>query len=100
MNNDPTITPSGQQDGLDLSELPQQQPEGAVNFAPQSADEYELPELNDPSLGAALREGAHETGLSVAEVEILAEQLTQTAAESLTEENCDRELARAYGSPM
>jgi hypothetical protein len=102
MSNDQITTPapSGQRDSPDLSELQQDRPESAVTFAPQSADEYQPPELTESSLGEALREGAHETGLSIAEVEILAEQLTQTAAESLTEQNCDRELARMYGSPM
>src|SRR5215467_6901597 len=70
--------------------------DGSVSFAPSDPGQYVLPELADPSLGEALRQGAFDTGLSVAEVEILSEQLA--AAESLTEAACDAELARMYGS--
>jgi len=102
MSNDPITTPapSGPLDGPDLSELQHEQPDSAVSFAPASAADYEMPTFTNANVESQFREGAFETGLSIAEVEILAERLTQTAAESLTEANCDQELARMYGSPM
>jgi len=92
--------PDGQQiDPGAPGEVESGQPaEGSVSFAPSDPGQYVLPELADPSLGEALRQGAFDTGLSVSEVEILSEQLA--AAESLTEAACDAELARMYGSPM
>jgi hypothetical protein len=77
----------------------EQSPEGSVSFAPSDPSAYTLPELNNPEVSAQLRQGAHQIGLSVSEVEILSEQMTQPDA-IWTEPECDKALASMWGSPQ
>jgi hypothetical protein len=80
-------------------------PAGQVNFAPESADMYTIPELIGPDgapahqVMADLREGAYAVGFSTAEVEILGQALQQPDA-IWDEAGCDRALASLWGSPQ
>jgi hypothetical protein len=89
---------TGQTDPAASGEAESGQPaEGSVNFAPADPAEYTLPELNNHEVSAQFRQGAHDVGLSVSEVEILGEQLTQPDA-IWTEPECDKALASMWGS--
>jgi len=70
---------------------------GSVNFAPETADAYQLFELNNSEVAAQFRQGAYDVGLSVSEVAILSEQMTQPDA-IWTEPECDKALASMWGS--